>query len=61
MPKENRMFKEITRAQCEGTWTMTLGTPIGTKLERKERPDRRFCHCLSPVKLIFRFSLHCEA
>lgn len=61
MPKENGMLKEIIRVECEGTWKGHWETPIGTKLGRKERPDQRLCHCLSPVKLIFRFSLHCEA
>ena len=27
MPKENGVFKEIIRVQCEGTWTRTLGDP----------------------------------
>lgn len=39
MPKENRMFKEITRVQCEVTWTMTLGDTNWNKAG-KEREAR---------------------
>lgn len=57
MPKENGMFKEITRVQCEGTWTRTLGdtnwNEAGKAREARSKPLP-----LSPVKLIFRFSLH---